>query len=182
MLVVDEADRMLDVGFEEQLLKVHAMARPNHQSCLFLPRSPSASWASPTLSCPSRVRSFTLPARRDFDELQVGISEDVVQIVHVCAEHKKPKKLMKFLKSLKPRMKGSGKVPLSSYFATKSRQYFSCQNFSSRRTSAQLPFMATYRKHSVSGCLRNLKQAKYRYLYLPTLPRAVSTCAHSTPS
>ena len=106
MLVVDEADRMLDVGFEEQLMRIHSMVRPDRQSALF-----SATFTSRIKGVTDAIvaqprKELFLSGTEGFGDIQVGISPSVTQIVHVCAEHKKPKKLMKFLKKLEKEDEG----------------------------------------------------------------------------
>merc|ERR1719342_1257645 len=89
-LVLDEADRMLDQGFEDDIREIIGMTHPERQTCLF-----SATW-------PEAIRQLA----REFltDPIKVTIGTDdltantrIKQIVEVIDERDKPEKLMKCL-------------------------------------------------------------------------------------
>lgn len=89
-LVLDEADRMLDQGFEDDIREIIGMTHPERQTCLF-----SATW-------PEAIRQLA----REFltDPIKVTIGSDdltantsIKQIVEVIDERDKPEKLIKCL-------------------------------------------------------------------------------------
>jgi len=89
-LVLDEADRMLDQGFEDDIREIIGMTHPERQTCLF-----SATW-------PEAIRQLA----REFltDPIKVTIGTDdltantrIKQVVEVIDERDKPEKLMKCL-------------------------------------------------------------------------------------
>jgi len=109
MLVLDEADRMLALGFEEQLTKIRD-ALPNaeedgRQTLLF------------SATFPKAVRSVGRAwLRRGYETVKIDADKPIVpkddesmeahmatveQTVHVCAEHKKSRKLMKYITKLR---------------------------------------------------------------------------------
>lgn len=94
-VVIDEADRMLDLGFETQIRKCLGHLRPDRQISLW-----SATW-------PKGVKKFAeeVMGRKDFCLITVGCGElstnpDILQIVEVCTEAEKEEKLLKILMDL----------------------------------------------------------------------------------
>jgi len=91
-LVLDEADRMLDQGFEDDIREIIGMTHKERQTCLF-----SATW-------PEAIRKLAQEFLTDPVKVTVG-SDDlsankrIKQIVEVIDERDKPEKLMKVLET-----------------------------------------------------------------------------------
>ncbi|MDA1354083.1 MAG: DEAD/DEAH box helicase, partial [bacterium] len=81
-VVLDEADRMLDMGFEDDLIKIHNQLSGNHQTVLF----------SATLF--PEVKKMASRYAKDYEEIVIGNPTDVAgSVEHVIVEMPEKEKL-----------------------------------------------------------------------------------------
>jgi len=94
-VILDEADRMLDMGFEPQIRKILGQIRPDRQMCMW-----SATWPKEVKRLAQDFLGGSQFVHLNIGSDQLSANHNILQIVDVCQEWEKENKLSKLLEEM----------------------------------------------------------------------------------
>jgi len=116
--ILDEADRMLDMGFNEDIMQIYKLLPPTCQTIMF------------SATMPPKIRTLAKTVMKDPEEVKIAISrppESIMQTAYICYEIQKLKILKKLFEQSKPQrviIFSSSKMKVKDLAATLSRMSF----------------------------------------------------------
>lgn len=91
--ILDEADRMLDMGFYEDIMQIYRLIPPTCQTIMF------------SATMPPKIRSLAQSILKDPEEVKIAISrppESIMQTAYICYNNQKIKILEKLFSESRP--------------------------------------------------------------------------------
>lgn len=116
--ILDEADRMLDMGFYEDIMQIYRLIPPTCQTIMF------------SATMPPKIRSLAQSILKDPEEVKIAISrppESIMQTAYICYNNQKIKILEKLFSESSPQrviIFSSSKLKVKELSATLKRMSF----------------------------------------------------------